>query len=259
MHYYLVDIGNSNIKIFKEINNSYTIFEFKNFKDNRLIAELDKVNFEKNSFIILSSVSEVSKNILLKYFKNKKMRTYDFNKFNFISHINFDNVLMEEMGADRLINLLGNTYGTAVIVDLGTALTIDVVNNNIYETGFIFPGIKLQLNELINNTDLECKFKFKKFLNDYSFLTTQDQLNSSIILGIIGSINQYLKFIDKKVKLKDYEIIFTGGGIDFLNNLLQEKFKELIEYDFQIINNLNYLGLNKILEQFKKKEAMHES
>ena len=62
----------------------------------------------------------------------------------------------KELGPDRIANSVGGydkVERSVIIVDLGTATTIDIVNRKKeYIGGLIAPGLKISLEALVNNT-----------------------------------------------------------------------------------------------------------
>lgn len=62
-----------------------------------------------------------------------------------------------EVGADRLVNALAafRCHGAAIVVDLGTAITFDIVDaEGAYQGGIILPGVDLGLRALAEGTAL---------------------------------------------------------------------------------------------------------
>ena len=60
------------------------------------------------------------------------------------------------LGVDRWLAILAlKSFGheSGVVVDIGTACTIDVLDNNRHMGGFILPGPKLACDALVENTD----------------------------------------------------------------------------------------------------------
>ena len=68
----------------------------------------------------------------------------------------------ERLGVDRWLALLAvkaRGQNSAVIIDVGTACTIDVLENGQHLGGYIFPGMALARNALVANTD---RIRFSK-------------------------------------------------------------------------------------------------
>ena len=68
----------------------------------------------------------------------------------------------QRLGVDRWLALLAvkaRGQNSAVIIDVGTACTIDVLENGQHLGGYIFPGMALARNALVTNTD---RIRFSK-------------------------------------------------------------------------------------------------
>lgn len=134
------------------------------------------------------------------------------------------------MGIDRKIACYG--YENAIIVDAGSAITVDIINNKKHEGGFILAGIKA-IKDLYPNISLKLKFDFNTKVNlDKIPLCTQDAISYAILQSIIQPIEN----IRKKQK-----IIFTGGDGEFLSKYFKNSIykKDLIFENMKRIINAN--------------------
>jgi len=119
-----------------------------------------------------------------------------------------------EVGQDRLVNAyaVSKLYGApAVVIDLGTAITYDVVNKKgDYLGGLILPGIELSLRSLYRHTALLPKVELK----DSTSIIGKDTVNSMRggILHGFGAMSDGLASRYKKLLGKDTKIIATGGN-----------------------------------------------
>lgn len=123
-----------------------------------------------------------------------------------------------QVGADRLVNVVAGKiiYGAPVIIiDFGTATTIDVVNKEgNYIGGIIAPGIGLGAHALFTGTAklpvVELK-KPKKIIGK----NTIECIQSGLIYGSIGSIELFVKLIRNELKYKA-KVIATGGLVNLI-------------------------------------------
>ena len=170
----LIDVGNTNtvLAIYKnnKIINKKRI-ESKNLENLKLnINKYFKNNnkkINKSKICILASVvpklDKFIKNITIK--NNFKFFNLNTSNIPIKIKIKYD---LNTIGADRVANTvaaINSKYKNCIIVDFGTATTFDVIKNNCYEGGLIFPGIKISLNSLVKNAALLKKtkiFKIKK-------------------------------------------------------------------------------------------------
>ena len=124
---------------------------------------------------------------------------------NFIDRANY----YETMGIDRIVAL--ETIENGVVIDAGSAITVDIVNEGVFEGGFIYPGIKAMQ---------ECYKNISPAL-DYSF-------NFELDLGKMAKNSSdaisygYLKPFTDEIKSKNLPIILTGGDASEFKKLFPE-------------------------------------
>ena len=112
----------------------------------------------------------------------------------------------ETMGVDRKALCLSTKDG--ILVDAGSAITVDVMSDGMYKGGFILPGIKAYLESYkrissVLDTSLTEDLKLESLAR-----TTKEQIS----YGIIASIKA---LIDKHSDGK--KLYFTGGDGKFLS------------------------------------------
>lgn len=121
-------------------------------------------------------------------------------------HIHFD-TNYQGMGVDRQI--VCKYIKNGIIVDIGSAITVDIMKKRKHLGGFILPGIKAY-KQIYPNISKKLLFKFDTDINlDKIPLITNDAINYSILHSIIAPI----KNIYKKYKIPIY---FTGGDSEIL-------------------------------------------
>ena len=154
----VIDVGNTNIvfgfyskdKLTKVIRLKT---EKKLNKKNKELSDFFKSNKKifknvKNKVCILSSVVPSINVIFKKYFQINKYNFYIVNpkKIPFDGKVNYN---LNQIGSDRIANyayVYSNNVKNSIIIDFGTATTIDVIKNNEYSGGLIFPGINLSMD-----------------------------------------------------------------------------------------------------------------
>ncbi|WP_419763875.1 MAG: type III pantothenate kinase [Arcobacter sp.] len=123
--------------------------------------------------------------------------------------INFD-TKYEGLGMDRA--LVCYFEKDAVIVDAGSAITVDIMKNKKHIGGFILPGFRAFM-KTYPKISKKLKFDFEKKINlDKIPLQTKDAITYAMMKSIILPIKE----VSKKRK-----IIFTGGD----GKLLSKYFK----------------------------------
>jgi type III pantothenate kinase len=132
------------------------------------------------------------------------------------------------MGVDRKALCL--SYRSGIFVDAGSAITIDVVKDGIYQGGTICLGIKAMLNGYKNiskalDIELDRKIDISKL-----HTTTKEQIS----YGIIASIKSIID-----INRGTLPLYLTGGD----GRLLAQFFDDAI-YDESLV----FQGMNKILK-----------
>ncbi len=241
----VIDIGNTNIvigiyykkklnKVFRIITNKnkkkFTL-EFKNFLESK-----EKIFFNsKNKICVMSSVVPSLNLIIKKIFKKKKIKFFIIDPRNLPINIIL-NYKLNQIGADRVANYVAiykKNISDCIVVDFGTATTFDIIKNNEYYGGLIFPGITLSMNSLIKNTELLKKPKITK-LKNISSQDTISSIKSGFYFGYLYAINGILKQIIRENNFKP-KIYLTGG--------LGEIFKDKIDFKPIYYKNLTLEGI----------------
>ncbi len=228
MNYIIGDIGNTSTKIsflnknFKILNS--IIFDTKNiykkgFLKRKIHKRLSKKTYLKLLFssVVPSAIKELKKSLKKTNYKVIEVKNLNLKK---IIKINIKNI--NQLGSDRIMNAIGaKKFNNCLVIDFGTATTFDVIKNKAYQGGVIAPGIKLSIQNLSNSTALLPEFKLKSDQKNYG-KNTKEALNAGFIWGYEGLINNIIKKITLKDKMK-YKIILTGGYANFFKNKIKSK------------------------------------
>jgi type III pantothenate kinase len=127
----------------------------------------------------------------------------------------------DTMGIDRQVLCLSHKEG--IFVDAGSAITVDIVENGVYQGGFILPGLKAYLESFAAISPVLKTTLNKELDLDALPLTTKD----GISYGIIASIKA---LIDKHSDGK--KLYFTGGDGKFLSTFFEEAiYDEMLVFD----------------------------
>jgi type III pantothenate kinase len=117
------------------------------------------------------------------------------------------------VGADRLANAVGaiEKYGApCLVVDFGTATTIDVVSSEkAYEGGVILPGVELALTALSSRA---AKLPSIELVAPTSLIgkDTQTSLQSGFVYGYSGAIDTLVRMISDELG-ETPKVVATGG------------------------------------------------
>ncbi len=172
----LCDIGNTTFHFF--INNKHK----KYFVDEKIPKFDDEIYYV--------SVNEKATKKLLKNNPEAK---------NIEDIMNFQ-TSYKGLGKDRAVAC--SFYDNVVIVDAGSAITVDIMENAIHQGGFILLGMRSFISSY-PKISKKLKFSFKKDINlDKIPLQTKDAIQYAMLKSIILPI--------KEVSLNK-NIIFTGG------------------------------------------------
>lgn len=154
----------------------------------------------------------------------------------------------ETAGADRIANTAAarQMYPLpAIIIDLGTATTFDIVDKNgNFIGGIIMPGLKIQLDSLNQKTS---KLPLAEISLPQKIIgkNTIDSMLSGVVRGHVNAIEQLLK--DCTAELGDNPtVIATGGYTEIISQCMRNKF----DYTNQ---NLTLEGMKIIYKHCKTK------
>jgi len=236
-----VEIGNSLIKF--GVYKRRKLKEFKavsteNFKKNPSLPPIVEKNIER--IAIASVVPEVNDKIteILK-------RKYRVNP-EIITHQNCKLKLKvknpQRTGIDRILNCKATYFlfgGPAIVVDIGTAITVDVVSKKgEFMGGVIMPGPGLWLFSL-TKTSLLPEVYFDKRVKIVGKDTYQ-AISSGVKYGLSSAINGVVKVIREKYSVS--KIVLTGGWAS--------QFRKKMEFPLFYKPHLTLDGISLFLNGF---------
>ena len=146
------------------------------------------------------------------------------------------------LGADRLAAAVGaNTIYPNIdilIVDFGTAITIDVVSGGEFLGGNITPGAAIRFKALHHFTKKLPLCSLNDNPTELFGNTSVSAIECGVVNGIVYEIEGYIR--DLQRKYSDLRIIFTGGD----SNFFAKRLKNTIFATYDLVA----YGLNRILE-----------
>ncbi len=231
-HALIIDAGNTRIKVGVFVGNEVKSVHV--FLDNELVELKKFIHDFKNAPSIIASVRS-EKNT--KWLYSLLPRAIRFNQQSpFPIQIDYETPLT--LGIDRIANAIAVSKNkTALVIDLGTCIKFDFVQNNCFMGGSISPGIKLRFRALHEFTG---KLPLIQDFNKVNVIAknTSDALRSGVLIGIEKEI---CGFIDEyRLKYPELTIFMTGG--------------DAIHFDFDrkygifVDENLTLKGLNNALK-----------
>jgi type III pantothenate kinase len=211
----IIDIGNSILKCFlfenEKIINVFRAIIIDKEKVFKNIAD----KHPKIEFVIISNVTG-EKNLDLSEFFNYSKIIECSMKLNLPFKSMYKN--FEKIGQDRIALIAAACHKypnkNVLIVDLGTCITYDIVDNDKnYYGGSISPGFVMRYKSL---------FEFTKKLPLLSPTipprrtgnSTENSIHSGVFYGINSEIDSHIEFYSKK--FNDLVVVLTGGDLEML-------------------------------------------
>jgi type III pantothenate kinase len=119
------------------------------------------------------------------------------------------------LGADRAVNALAahaKYPGDLIVVDFGTATTLDVVDfNGAYKGGIIAPGINLSLDALVNNTAKLPRIAIEApRTSSVIGRNTEDQMLIGVFWGYVAMMEGLIARITAEIG-RPAKVVATGG------------------------------------------------
>lgn len=157
----------------------------------------------------------------------------------------------ETLGRDRLAAAVGAAVlypgRNVLVVDFGTALTIDLVTaDGTFRGGCISPGMKTRFRALHDYT-AKLPLCAAAEGGELSGLTTRQAIELGVMNGITFEIEGYAARMREQID--DLCVIFTGGDANF--------FVKRIKNTIFANCNLVFCGLNRILEYNASEEHLN--
>ncbi|MEO0526977.1 MAG: type III pantothenate kinase, partial [Bacteroidota bacterium] len=146
----------------------------------------------------------------------------------------------EKLGVDRIALATSafyhNPHGNTLVIDAGTCITYDMVNDyDEYLGGAISPGLQMRFNAMHHQTSNLPSLEPGDPL-DFIGNTTETGMQSGVVYGICneidGLIDQYSS------RFTDLTVILTGGDAQFLSKRLKNT---IFAHSNFLLEGLNYL------------------
>ena len=229
-----VDIGNTSISIglFENsiLKNVMRIPTDKNGSINKYFNSFNDIlnGYSITDCIICSVADEITLTI-----KNAIDRLFSINSVILDYRLNIGVKLRtdkpETIGADRIANVFyayKKNLLPAIIVDMGTATTFDVINKEgEFIGGVIMPGLGLQMDSLFQKTSKLPKIEIKES-NIAIGNDTESCILSGVIRGHACAIDGLLTQCENELG-EAAKIILTGGYSGLITKYTNRKFDEI--------------------------------
>ncbi|KAF0091671.1 MAG: type III pantothenate kinase [Fusobacteria bacterium] len=225
----IIDIGNTSMMfgVFhkNELKEKFTIKSHKTVTSDDLgvsiIQYLSLFNLDKKQIeavVIASVVPQLTETLETAIKDYLEIPTYIVG-----SNLNIDldsSSYKSQAGIDRLINVFGgiSKYGKSlIIIDIGTALTIDVADNNgAFIGGIIFPGIH-SLNQALSKDTAKLPIVDLERPGHIIGTSTEDCILSGVYYGYIYAIEGMIEKMKAELPYS-VTVIATGGYSSLLKD-----------------------------------------
>src|SRR5581483_5741769 len=248
----VLDIGNSLIKVglFEEGKLVGTFFATPHpFSPEELLGRLKGKPIEQ---ALISSVNTKADDAVKTFLDAQKIRYTFLDRHQLKLTLDVDEP--SQVGADRIANAYGALarfpLNDAIVVDIGTAITADLIaKEGHYLGGMIYPGAQLCAKALAEYTD-KLPFVAPKKPSSPLGKTTETHLQAGIYYGQLGAIERMIAELKlTALSPSSIKIIATGGATR--NEEFIEDVRELVDlFD----PHLTLVGLHEILIELTKKE-----
>ncbi|MFO7821631.1 MAG: type III pantothenate kinase [Lentisphaeria bacterium] len=177
-------------------------------------------NYKKLSCAVACVVPQAAAAVR-RYFSSGEVHFVSAEK---IRNIDFGGVDKAKLGADRIANAAGAVrlgLIPAVIIDFGTAITVEIVDENqCFLGGAILPGRKLQREALHRQTAQLPEIMLGRELPERPGQNTQEAIGFGIDNGLVGAVEQLIKKSLLVVATSDRQrkkvnLLCTGGDAEF--------------------------------------------
>jgi type III pantothenate kinase len=165
------------------------------FNYNGKLIDSNKCEFKQKKIYFISVNEEKTKELLQK----------NPDSINLINFINFETSYVG-LGIDRVMAC--KTIENGIVIDAGSAITIDIMSNKVHLGGYILPGLDA-LNKSYSLISKKLDYNFNMQIElDILPVNTID----AISFGAIGMVINFIKNISK-----DKKLYFTGGDGVYLS------------------------------------------
>lgn len=228
-----IDIGNSSIKLGLKKSSNWKVERFEHIESVK--ARISEIKHVQEIFVssvrkeIANRLSDSLNSYLVKILSIEDLKS---------STLDYDTP--QTLGIDRYLACLGaksKTKKAVVVIDAGSACTIDYMNENgVYKGGVIMPGLHSFLN-IFKNTAPELPEIRPTLPNEFPGKSTKSSLEIGLNQFFVDGINANL---DRYSEFGEFDLYVTGGDA--------ERVSEWIGNIGSIDRNLVFEGMEKFLE-----------
>lgn len=241
-----IELGNTSLKLATSLKDRYQyIGSYKHYSDiESVLCEVSDMDLVDNVYVC--SVANPELNAGLTQYIQKTYQVYP----TFLTTqpescgIVCGYEQFDTLGVDRWMAIIGacaHSNQPTIIVDAGTALTIDMVIDKKHYGGFIVPGLGLMKASLFKNTAIPEVDDNLESISEMGLLATDT--SSAITGGTLFMVSAFLNTLIENLESETgrrFKCIGTGGDFDTLVPMLDKPFEE--------INDLTLLGMVEMIQ-----------
>ena len=231
----VIDIGNTLTKVASFDEDQ--LIDVYRLNDDEILSCIQKINPQSGIFSFVREIPEIQSGI-------KKMGKFLFFSTDLGMPIELNYQSTETLGQDRIANAVGANFlyprQNNLIIDIGTCITYDVVDENaVYHGGAISPGFDMRLKSLHYYTSKLPLVEMSLSKPPKIGKTTEGSIKSGVVNGVLAEIKQIID--DYRDHFENMNVILTGGHSSFVKSIV-----EFEKNGIFALENLTLIGLNEI-------------
>ncbi|MBN2647899.1 MAG: type III pantothenate kinase [Thiotrichales bacterium] len=254
MNRIFIDIGNSRIKFAVSENGRYEYLgaelnaDFLSKIDELLLSRFDHIEEVYYSSVASLDVVEELKGSIQDAWQLIPIELSAQKRF---CGLESGYTQFYQLGSDRWMAMQGGlsmTQAPFIVIDAGTALTVDAVVDGVHKGGFIVPGLQMMRQSLVKDTaKLFCAPQEELIDSDAVNLLAKET-SGAILAGTLymsaAFINHLISDLNHQIGT-EFKVFLTGGDSVQLASLL--------DYQFAYVPDLVLLGMQRIVESVKNR------
>jgi type III pantothenate kinase len=145
----------------------------------------------------------------------------------------------DTLGVDRLAAATGaflhHPHAVMLVIDAGSALTIDLVAGDTFMGGSISPGMMMRFHALNEFTG---RLPLITSVDSFSFpgRSTRDAVTAGVVMGLVFEINEYIRTLEERYN--KIVTLITGGDSEIISSFCD---REMLLSPDLVADGLNYL------------------
>ena len=231
----IADIGNTTTKVALAEAGTIVRKERLSSSDPALIGKF--IGRRSLRGAIVSSVSS-DPSVLLAFLRGKCDRVHNLTWQSIYPFI-IDYGTPETLGVDRLAAAAGGIVhhpgADLLVIDAGSALTVDLVTDGAYRGGSISPGLSMRFRALHEYTG-RLPLITRRDSFSYPGRTTEEAIAAGVVMGLVYEINEYIRTFEERYR--NLVTVITGGDSELISSHTEKK---LVIYPDLVTEGLNFL------------------